>query len=90
MSFEHATLETADGPIDLDGAQPDKWTFDIDDIHIDDSDICEDCGNRHGLFCPEMVIKKGDWHSCKGCQDSWTRTRAADSINAVRWSGWLA
>lgn len=64
--------------------------IDDDDVHIDDSDICEDCGNRHGLFCPEMVTKTDDGHTCRGCDDAWTRTRAADSINTVRWSGWFA
>lgn len=63
---------------------------DGDGTHIDDSDICEDCGERHAWTVCREITKRGGKHRCRGCGDRWTETRGADAVDTVRWPGWLA
>lgn len=63
---------------------------DSDEVHIDDSDICEDCGERHAWTVCREITTRGGKHRCRGCDDQWTETRGADAIDTVRWPGWFA
>ena len=42
------------------------------------------------IFLAPIVVKTDDGHECIVCDDEWAKTRAADSVAAVRWAGWLA
>jgi len=44
--------------------------------------------NKAGSHCTGSHRRPGE-HVC-GCGDSWTETRGADSVDTVRWPGWLA